>query len=126
MDAVRDRSPSQNERKPEIMLKVSDFSIDHILNKAGGDNMKQPNQNSVFDCDINSSESRLKYEQSHEVFDKNYCNYTPILDWLNYTRYRPPKLPSKFSFFYSYVREQGLAQFFLLGNEFSESGPEWL
>lgn len=91
MDSSEDHSPNRNELKPEIMLKVSDFSIDHILNKAGGNSVKQTNQNSILDCDINSSNSSLNYE----VFDKNYCNYTPILNWLNYTRYRPPKLPSK-------------------------------
>lgn len=56
---------------------TSDFSIDYLLNRAGSETCK-----SVTECDscpkINMTKSELQ------------------LDWLNYTRYHPPKIQSMF------------------------------
>jgi hypothetical protein len=59
-----------------ISLRQSDFSIDHILNRAG-----EQNDRFLRNSDI-SFENLQQMDQ-------------PIFDWIYYTRYRPPKLPSK-------------------------------
>lgn len=62
-------------------LKQSDFSIDHILNRAGAGITNSPE----------------KYIQCPSYYNKNLNKFnSPSLDWLQYTRYHPPKLPSKF------------------------------
>lgn len=59
---------------------MSDFSIDYILNRAG--------MNSCL-----TIPERIKREDnSFEPI--NY--HMPMFDWLQYTRYKPPKLQSKF------------------------------
>lgn len=66
-------------------LKQSDFSIDHILNRAGA----------------GISNSPEKYIQCPSFYNKNLNKFnSPSLDWLHYTRYHPPKLPSKFFCYY--------------------------
>jgi hypothetical protein len=59
-----------------ISLRQSDFSIDHILNRAG-------EQNDRFLRNSDISFGNLQQMDQ------------PIFDWIYYTRYRPPKLPSK-------------------------------
>lgn len=76
-------------RKPNVVIRSSDFSIDHILNKAGNSSTK------LF---IKREYESLHNDNSHKSNDlliENRSNFTPILDWLQYTRYRPPKLPRK-------------------------------
>lgn len=58
---------------------MSDFSIDYILNRAG-----------VNSC-ITMPE-RIKTE-SNTFEPINY--HVPMFDWLQYTRYKPPRLQSK-------------------------------
>lgn len=71
-----------------IVLKQSDFSIEHILTRAGEDNQK------------------ICYNEITRNFFQNQCKIPsevqysgqqciPMFNWLQYTRYRPPKLPSK-------------------------------
>ncbi|XP_063704352.1 homeobox protein MSH-D [Culicoides brevitarsis] len=62
---------SENSEKNLEKQKISDFSIDHILNRAGkSDNFLE------------------KLEQKSQNFEQ-----TPVFDWLYYTRYHPPRLP---------------------------------
>lgn len=75
-----------------IIVKQSDFSIDHILNRAGNRNNKCDNlimnKNLLYhnyNTESNSSDESNSYPN----------NFTPMFSWLQYTRYRPPKLPSK-------------------------------
>lgn len=65
-------------------LKQSDFSIDHILNRAGAGIRNSPE----------------KFIQCPSYYNKNLNKFnSPSLDWLQYTRYHPPKLPSKFFYY---------------------------
>lgn len=83
---IEDNLPGQR----DIQVKCSDFSIDHILNRAGS-------KHSV-------GERIEKYQIESEFFDRSkdfsmdesqmdQNSFTPILHWLQYTRYHPPKLP---------------------------------
>lgn len=94
-----------DEKKPTTSSsgKQSDFSIEHILNKAGVD------RNGV----VYHHHQRLRAKDFSEL-DKsasgmdrrnggNVDEYVPMLNWLNYTRYRPPRLPSKYI---QYIKDQ--------------------
>lgn len=84
-----DTSPSDRPNN-DIVLKQSDFSIDHILNKAG---VKDAYGYCITDFSVHSNIG----VQYHAQSDHNECNtLVPMLNWLQYTRYRPPKLPSKY------------------------------
>lgn len=61
--------------------RFSNFTIDHILNRAGEKYSK---------LEINLSE---KINNNHNLNSEKMI--FPIFDWLNYTRYKPPKLPSE-------------------------------
>lgn len=66
--------------KKDTTSKSSNFSIDHILNKAG-ENRYKVSDNSVL--------------ENH--FSNKYTNdLLPMFSWLQYTRYRPPKLTRKY------------------------------
>lgn len=68
-------------------VKQSDFSIDHILNRAG----------KKLQCDNNKISSNF-YRNCSEfngVDESGFSNCAPMFSWLHYTRYRPPKLPSE-------------------------------
>lgn len=69
--------------KKDIAVKSSNFSIDHILNKAGENisNCCKISENNVI-------EQNFSNEYSNELL--------PMFSWLQYTRYRPPKLTRKF------------------------------
>ncbi|XP_053698831.1 homeobox expressed in ES cells 1-B [Sabethes cyaneus] len=92
--------------------KQSDFSIEHILTKAGEKYNKRQNENAEVphSCSSNNSQSYSDSEDSsiseegeivvdgfHQAETVNSANYLqncmPSFDWLYYTRYRPPKLP---------------------------------
>lgn len=68
---------------PMVVNKPSNFSIDHILNKAGTESKSIELKNRSFD---DTNDSYLVNE---------FNGYPPILDWLQYTRYRPPRIPRK-------------------------------
>jgi hypothetical protein len=68
-----------------VTIRQSDFSIDHILNRAGA---------SKF-CDRNSGALLQKAVVGCESYEQQIAEQ-PIFDWIYYTRYRPPKLPSKY------------------------------
>lgn len=63
--------------------KLSDFSIDHILNRAG----KATTQPGPF-------YSTSGFRDFSKNFISNSSTSTP-LNWLQYSRYHPPKLQSK-------------------------------
>lgn len=89
-----DRDQMLNYRNDNnIIVKQSDFSIDHILNRAGTqNNMKCDNlivNKNLFHNYHNNAECTTSDESN------NFTNCAPMLSWLQYTRYRPPKLPSK-------------------------------
>lgn len=68
--------------KKDITSTSSNFTIDHILNKAGENrsNICKLSDKSVLENSLNK-----------------YANeFLPMFSWLQYTRYRPPKLTSKF------------------------------
>lgn len=81
-----DTSPSDRPSN-EIVLKQSDFSIDHILNKAGA-------KYTYTYCTYihNDVRDQCGTQNEHNEFKA----FVPMLNWLQYTRYRPPKLPSKY------------------------------
>lgn len=88
---------SPAEEKPNVMSKPSNFSIDHILNSAGGA--------SIDKCStVESKYSNNKNTQNNTfggdtrdcyIMDNNIHQYPPILNWLQYSRYKPPRLPRK-------------------------------
>lgn len=81
----------KNEKLP-IVTKSSDFSIDHILNKAGNIcETKSNNLNTTMDLPNRSYNDTI--DNKYLLNDLN--GYPPILDWLHYTRYRPPRIPRK-------------------------------
>lgn len=71
--------------KPNGVIKSSDFSIDHILNKAGSVLAKPRVTNEVFNI--------ASTERIDRFLIDNQNSFTPILNWLQYSRYRPPRLP---------------------------------
>ncbi|XP_046806418.1 homeobox protein MSX-2 [Lucilia cuprina] len=95
---------------------MSDFSIDYILNRAGekyeGTNrslgiIKRNNkipQFHPFMMVINDHENKLEFlkqlqqhhhqqQQQQDHHQQQCLDEMPVLDWLQYSRYHPPKLP---------------------------------
>ncbi|CAD7084205.1 unnamed protein product [Hermetia illucens] len=68
-------------QKKEKQDRVSDFSIDHILNRAG------EKCTCVRKCEATVVDSERQLEPEVAM---------PMFDWLQYTRYRPPKIPRPF------------------------------
>lgn len=90
--------------RPTVNNTPSIFTIEHILNKAGS--MRQTNSN-FADTMNNTTEviSARRNSQNQSESDQNSpvnCHLEhlkvlpPILNWLQYTRYKPPRLPSKY------------------------------
>lgn len=83
---------------------TSDFSIDHILNRAGDQFTKNRSCHRYETVSMNSSGSSSG-EESCDNYEKNcYQNgyveserfmEIPAFNWLNYTRYNMPRLPRK-------------------------------
>ncbi|KAK9869310.1 hypothetical protein WA026_003061 [Henosepilachna vigintioctopunctata] len=73
--ATRSNSREGTEQSPSSSSSFSNFSIDHILNKAGEDNRRKNSENTD-----DSLYTRVKF-----AFDQ--------FSWLQCTRYCPPKLP---------------------------------
>lgn len=84
--------------QPIVMNKPSNFSIEHILSSAGSRKDKH-----VLDCSKRpKDEIKPLYTDRSEcyIMDNNVVHqYPPILNWLQYTRYKPPRLPSKCKIF---------------------------
>ena len=87
---------------------MSDFSIDYILNRAGQQYIGTNASLSILQrIKMNGNLQHLNQEQRHHPYadcaprndlehkmDTNF-ETLPMFDWLQYTRYHPPKLPSK-------------------------------
>lgn len=91
----------------------SDFSIDHILNRAGDKYFNNAKHEKYSYCETfstNSSGSNsgdesvgCDYEQNFYQNQRNFNendrfinSCLPNFDWLNYTRYNMPRLPSEY------------------------------
>lgn len=90
-DNVSSVSPNVN-IKPIVVNKPSNFSIEHILNNAGS-----PKNKCTTDFNKSPCDDLQHYNDTNHCFymDSNGHQYPPILDWLQYTRYKPPRLPRK-------------------------------
>lgn len=83
---------------------TSDFSIDHILNRAG-ERFSRDRRSGQFEANSIRSSGSSSGEESNgcDSYDRNY-GYSeserfmeiPAFDWLNYTRYNMPRIPRKF------------------------------
>lgn len=87
-----------------IVNKPSNFSIEHILNNAGSQREKY-----ILDCGKKEkNEMKPLYTDNRAecfIMDNNVVQqYPPILNWLQYTRYKPPRLPSKCEVFQKFYR----------------------
>lgn len=96
MDSDNLRLSPGNEKalnKPNGAQKPSNFSIDHILSSAGSTRDKY-----ISDCrNATAGElSKLSDKSDHFLIDNDVHQYPPILNWLQYTRYKPPRLPSEY------------------------------
>lgn len=93
-----------------MSLRQSDFSIDHILNRAG-ERSSPPKQLPVeFHHDSFAIENPTKHFDERMMFANHLIDLSdspkvPIFNWLQYTRYRPPKLHSK------YIKQKFLTEF---------------
>lgn len=92
---------ASNENKSTIK---TNFSIDHILNHAG-ERFKSCNNNSKYEMISSSSSGDEESCDSGEkkYFDNLYLRNEkfieiPAFNWLNYTRYNMPRLPSKLKY----------------------------
>lgn len=89
---------------------TSDFSIDHILNRAG-ERFSRKRTSEHFDTAGTSSSGSSSGDESNgcELYERNLYQdrfaeserfvEIPAFDWLNYTRYNMPRLPRKFKSF---------------------------
>ena len=84
-----DIANESHKSRPDIVMRNSDFSIDHILNEAGRSIKRSAPSGSELECAY-----RFEYKACVEPLGATF-NCAPVLDWLQYTRYRPPRLPSK-------------------------------
>lgn len=78
--------------EPPIAYKTSDFSIDHILNKAGS------SANKHAEYRLRPAENHplhFAYETRNDLMNEEYLPCGPMLNWLQYSRYHPPRLPRK-------------------------------
>uniref|UniRef100_A0A336M2H2 CSON008209 protein n=1 Tax=Culicoides sonorensis TaxID=179676 RepID=A0A336M2H2_CULSO len=71
---------SNNNEKVQTQ-KLSDFSIDHILNHAGSRKIQTSD----------TLEQKFNFMQRFE--NNTFSHNGPVFDWLYYTRYHPPRLP---------------------------------
>lgn len=89
-------SPDEKNKNSNVMSKPSNFSIDHILNSAGASIDKCATVESKKQNDQNNQNGFVKDTRDCYLMDSNVHQYPPILNWLQYSRYKPPRLPRKF------------------------------
>lgn len=88
---------TSNDKKPKnipsLTNKPTNFSIDHILNSAGcaRDTYTTNNCNPT----LNDIHKLSNDKNNHFFIETDTNHYPPILNWLQYTRYKPPRLPRK-------------------------------
>lgn len=76
--------------RPNFVNKPSNFSIDHILNNAGSTRDKY-----ITECEHQTAKHLNNDKSDHFLIESDVHQYPPILNWLQYTRYKPPRLPRK-------------------------------
>lgn len=80
-----------------VLLKQSDFSINYILNSAGETiNNNINNKNDYDQCCSTSSTISVRKNLKEDL--------RPTFTWLQYTRYKPPKLSSKLYLYCLYIQ----------------------
>lgn len=87
---------------------TSDFSIDHILNRAGDRFIRNRKCDLYETMSGNSSGSSGDESNGCDRFERSWSQNgfveserfmeIPAFDWLNYTRYNMPRLPRKFCY----------------------------
>lgn len=87
---------SQMDYKPPMVIKVSDFSIDHILNRAGsGESSYRGYHLYRYKSPVNDAVPN-RLDSASDLMGNGAHHYAaPILDWLQYSRYHPPRIQSK-------------------------------
>lgn len=94
---------ASNERK----LFTTDFSIDHILNRAGErfrKYQKLRQYESVTSSPSSSSDESSDNNEHKKCYENIFIDHQRLVDiqppfhWLNYTRYNMPRMPSKLKF----------------------------
>lgn len=92
---------ASNERKS---LFITDFSIDHILNRAGErfrKYQKLKQYESVTSSSSSSDESSDNNNEHKKCYENIFIEHPRLVDiqppfhWLNYTRYNMPRMPSE-------------------------------
>lgn len=87
---------SPGEKRPVIVSKPSNFSIDHILSSAGASADKFSTVDSKNCGENNTQNDYVNDTRDCYIMDSNGVQqYPPILNWLQYSRYKPPRLPRK-------------------------------
>lgn len=89
-----------------VQSSTSDFSIDHILNRAG-DQFSKKNDRCETMSTSSSRSSSGDESSGCDNFGKNFYRNgyvenerfieIPSFDWLNYTRYNMPRIPREFT-----------------------------
>lgn len=80
---------------------TSDFSIDHILNRAGDQFLEKRNEfktisvKSSVSSEDESCDSYGKVHYRNDFNEREKFIQIPTFDWLNYTRYNMPRISSK-------------------------------
>lgn len=89
---------------PIAMLRLSDFSIDHILHRAGGQPCHRRQHTSPPRAtDDDDFPTALQKQLSPHYVDDHHrqvptdCTSVPMFNWLHYTRYHPPRPQSMFT-----------------------------
>lgn len=85
--------------RPNLAHKPSNFSIDHILNSAG--NTKDKYNSNVGQLTVIDMQKFNNVKNEQYFMDSQVHQYPPILNWLQYTRYKPPRLPRKYFIFFA-------------------------
>lgn len=92
---------ASNERR----LITTDFSIDHILNRAGErykSYQKRRQCESVTSSSSDESSDNYNGDNHKKCYEKLFIDHQRLTEihqpfhWLNYTRYNMPRLPSNF------------------------------
>lgn len=93
MDTKKDRSQSEPSTK-----RVLSFSIENILRKdtRKTSNVLKPSR-VESGCTTNVYASSLPTDDQEKTRSPHDGSIVTDLPWLSYTRYSPPKLPSKFT-----------------------------
>lgn len=80
---------------------TSNFSIDHILNRAGERFKKDEQKLRQYESVTSSSSDESSDNNNGKCFENLFIDHQRLVDmqppfhWLNYTRYNMPRMPRK-------------------------------